>query len=99
MKKTYELPIAGTVLSNQPLTGDSSDPIRPIPLSELPTFENLEEGEGGHAVESLEYDIDRGFALVEIDASDAFHTWLAGMIKQLPSIRDQKGWELIRKDV
>ena len=85
MKKRYWLPITGTVLTREPLTGDEHDPIAIVHIWDLPGRpRTAATGKGGQEIEvdepflyeCLSYDIDRSLAEVELEASQECHDWL-----------------------
>lgn len=102
MKRKYRLPIVGIVLNDKPLTGDATDPIRPIDLSELmpkqkvidPDGEEREVPKYGYSCISLDYNVDEEWVEVEIEADKGFHGWLLGLIPSIKDIANSKGWRL-----
>lgn len=106
MKKRYRLPIVGTVLSKEPLTGDAKDPVRPIDISELmpknkvidpDTNEEREVPKYSYAARTLgnfDYNVDDECCEAEIDASKECHAWLGSILPQLNDIKKAKGWKL-----
>ena len=100
MKKRYKLPISGTVVRENPLEGDKTDPICVIPLGELPTFPTFFELKSQEQIPEsfsytcLNYNLDEEWCEVELEASEAFHNWLAGILPQLKDIQKEKGRKL-----
>ncbi len=101
--KRYKLPIQGKVLSDHPLTGADDDPICPIDISELVPTRQVFNSELGEAVEvpkysfamvNLNYNLDEEWCEVELEASEEFHNWTAGILPQLRGIQKEKGWKL-----
>ncbi|MBA7714305.1 hypothetical protein ES703_123323 [subsurface metagenome] len=105
MIKRYKLPIQGTALKKEPLTGARDDPICVIPLSEIdgrPTYYNEKLGETmqqGCAYTCLNYNLDEGWCEVELEASEEFHNWLANILPQLRGIQEAKGWKLDKANI
>ena len=105
MKDRYKLPIQGKVLNDKPLTGDARDPIEPINLQELPncpTYFNEELGatvKQGYGIRCGEYDVDEEWCEVELEASEEFHGWLAGILPQLSDIKRAGGWTLDKTEL
>ena len=97
--RIYKLPIQGKVLNDKPLTGDENSPLCPIPLEELPGYDNLAGGDRGIGCVSLDYDVDEEWCEVEIEASETFHNWLLNLIPQLRDIAEQKGWILDKTEL
>ncbi len=100
MIRRYKLPIQGIALKREPLTGAEDDPICVIPLGEIdgrPTHFNeiaQEETQEGCSYTCLDYNIDEEWCEVELEASEEFHNWLAGMLPRLRGIQKAKGWKL-----
>ena len=99
-KRRYKLPIQGAILVQTPLTGVEDNPIRVMPLSNLPNCPKYydeasqEERERGCCYTCLDYNIDEEWCEVELTASEEFHNWLTGMLPQLRGIQKSKGWKL-----
>lgn len=100
MKKFYKLPIQGTVLVKEPLTGNKSDPVCVFPLAELPNLptyfneERQREEQEPFSYICWNYNIDEEWCEVELEASEEFHNWLSGILPQLNDINKEKGWKL-----
>lgn len=104
MKKFYKLPIQGTVLAKEPLTGAKDDALCVIPLNELEPKVEITDPEtlktrpvaefGGCRYICWNYNIDEEWCEVELEASEEFHNWLDGMLPQLRGIQKAKGWKL-----
>jgi hypothetical protein len=100
MNRTYKLPIMGKALKGKPLKGDENDPICVIPFGDLPdrpTYpdeETQELREYGFSYTCLEYNLDEEWCEIELEASEEFHNWLAGILPELNDIKKSKGWKL-----
>jgi len=100
MRKKYKIPIQGTVIKKEPLTGDETDPVCTFPLAELPNLptyfneESRQEQPEPFGYTCLDYNIDKEWCEVELEASEEFHNWLAGILPQLKDIQKAKGWKL-----
>ena len=97
MKRIYRIPIQGTVLNDEPLTGSNQDPLITIELSELPGFDLLQNK--GFSLVNLDYDIDEEWGEIELEADDALHEWLLGLIQQLRSIAQARGLVLDKTEL
>lgn len=82
MRKVYNIPLTGKVKRKYPLKGEEDEPIAFIPIFEL-VAEAIREEDGGptndyyFTATSLGEDIDRGIAIVGVEASPRFHEKLA----------------------
>lgn len=95
MIKRYKLPIQGTVLKREPLKGADADPVSVIDLTQLSGRPRWADGrEQGYAIVCLAYDIDEEWCEVELEASEEFHNWLAGILPQLRGIQKERDWKL-----
>ncbi|GAI97762.1 unnamed protein product, partial [marine sediment metagenome] len=60
-----------------------------IPITELPNCPK-----GAYSCTNLYYNIDEEWCEIELEASEEFHNWLAGILPQLRGIQKEKGWKL-----
>lgn len=102
MKKTYKVPIIGTVTKKHPLQGDPQNRLRVLPFEDLiPRIETEHPEEGivlvpkwGISFVCLNYDIDEEWCEIEVEACEELHNWLTGILPQLNDIKKTKGWKL-----
>lgn len=100
MKKLYKLPIQGSVLLRDPLTGLENDPICVIPLHHLPNFPSRfdeikqKEVRETYKYQCLDYNIDEEWCEIELEASEEFHNWLTNILPQLNNIKKVRKWKL-----
>ena len=92
MKRIYRLPIMGGVKSKKPLRGVEGNPLANVPIEKLPGFADLPNR--GFNLFNLEYNIDKGWSEVEIEACEVLHDWLTALMPQLKDIAKSKGWKL-----
>ena len=90
IKRRYKLPIKGTVLVLEPLTGANDDPICVIPLDGIAGYLT---GEFRGYI-CLNYNIVEEWCEVELEASKEFHDWLQSILPQLNDIKGKKKWRL-----
>ena len=83
-QKKYTLPITGTVIQEEPLKGDSKDPIRPIEIIEKEAYNR-----NVHINFSVEHiSLDSETAVIMLEADDSFHEWLESEINSTPNLHD-----------
>ncbi len=84
----YRFPITGTVLARETLRGDDKDPLCIIPLRDLPDFptyydeQRKVDSPEPLRYECLDYNIDEGWAEVELEASEQLHQWLLRLLNE-----------------
>lgn len=89
----------GSVKNDQPLQGIRGNPLCPIPLDELPGYYNLPEEDQGHSSVCLRYDVDEEWCDLRVEASDAFHAWLLGLMPELKAMSKERGWKLDKTEL
>lgn len=100
MIKRYKLPIQGTVLNDKPLTGSKDDPLVVFPIEKLPNSpthydtELKEQVKDSFRFSCLEYNLDEEWCEIELESSEEFHNWLAGILPQLNDIKKARSWKL-----
>ena len=108
MIRKYRLPIKGKVWDDTPLLGDENNPITVVPLSELvPKVQRFDpEGNpiqvskfGGYRYICLDYDVDSELCEIELEASEAFHTWLAASLPTFSKMAKAKDWVLDKTEL
>lgn len=99
MKRIYRVPLIGGVKNDNPLTGVADNPLCPIPIEELPGFDNLSLEDRGFTTVSLLHDVDGGWCDLEVEASDAFHEWLLNLMSELKAMSKEKGWKLDKTEL
>lgn len=86
----------GGVKNDQPLQGVEDNPLMPIPIEELPGFNNLPSEERNFGYTVLQYDLDNECCGIEAEASETFHQWLSNAIANIDAVVKTKGWKLDR---
>ena len=84
--KEYRLPITGTILNWETFSGDPYDPVRIVGLNEFSRnymdWSDIDATERNVEVKIKRYNIDEGFALIDVFAIEDFHNqfsrWLEG---------------------
>jgi hypothetical protein len=104
MKKQYTLPIFGTVVKKEPLTGDPNDPIVVFPIKALPDFpkHNKEDSaeliDYGYSYHVISFDVDNDTCIIELDAPEEVHSWLESKKALTEQARVASGLTLKRND-
>lgn len=86
----YKMPIMGKVKSRTPLKGDPENPLCLIPfIGLLGEYTTL-------SYRVIDYDLNKGVAEIEVEADEATHQAIEGLLPQLEQIKKDKGWRLIK---
>ena len=105
MKKQYTLPILGTVIKKEPLTGAHDNPLVVFPIKALPDYPTYIDTkisdkpiEHSFAYKVVSFDVDNGTCTIELDAPDTVHDWLTSKLPIIDDIVKASGLTLKRKD-